>query len=254
MRSLRVLAVVFLVCLVAGVVLAQNDEKPPESLAWIYHVTVKSGHEMEFEKGLAAHMNLHKEAGDPWERMVWMAVTGDEVGSYYIRSGNHTWADFDNETEIPGDREHLMEHVMPHAASVSSAISEWARDVTRWPEDYGMPKMIELTVFHLRPGGWRPFYHAVEKIHSMIEEKDLPMNYSFNWTVSGGSDSEMTLAVPHKSWADFKPMEQSFWGAMEEVYGDYESDVLRKMLDKSVASSESFIVVARPDLSVMPEE
>ena len=41
---------------------------------------------------------------------------------------------------------------------------------------------------------------------------------------------------------------------MGEVYGDFEADMLRKLMDTSVESTESFILVARPDLSVMPEE
>ncbi len=116
-----------------------------------------------------------------------------------------------------------------------------------------MPTMVDVTIFKLRPGAWRSFHHAVKRLHAGIEEKNLPMTYAFDWTVSGGDGDEMILAAPRRSWAEFKPMAEPFWGAMEEVYGEYESDLLRKMLDKSVESSESFILVARPGLSVMPK-
>ncbi len=236
-----------------GMVIAQEAaEKPPESLAWEYFVSPVMGQGMKFEAGMKQHLLLHKKANDPWRRDVWQVVTGDRVGSYIIRTGNHTWADFDHEATIPGDREDLAANVSPYLSSVAAAITEWDTEISRWPQDLPMPKMVEVTVYHLKPGAWRKFYMAIKKVHEAIGEKKLPMNYGWEWTVSGGHGTEITLVVPRATWADFKDPGSSLWKAVEEVYSETEADMLRDLFSKSTESMESFVVTYRDDLSYVP--
>ena len=61
---------------------------------------------------------MHHDAGDPQARTVWEVVSGRDVGSFYLRAGDLTWAGMDLETEIPDDREHIMKEVSPHIKSV----------------------------------------------------------------------------------------------------------------------------------------
>jgi hypothetical protein len=49
-------------------------------------------------------------------------------------------------------------------------------------------------------------------------------------------------------------MEAPFWKMVEEAYGEFETDMLRKMISKSVASQENFIAAYRNDMSCNPPE
>jgi hypothetical protein len=49
-------------------------------------------------------------------------------------------------------------------------------------------------------------------------------------------------------------MDVPFWKMIEEVYGDFETDMLRKMISKSVSSQENFIAAYREDMSYNPPE
>jgi len=227
-------------------------QKPPESLAWVYFVSPAPGQGMKLEAAMKQHYTLHAKANDPWRRNVWEVVTGDHVGSYIIRTGGHTWADFDAEADIPGDREDIATNIAPYVSSVAGAITEWDQDISRWPDDLPMPKMVEVTVYHLKPGAWRKFYMAVKKVHEAIGEKKLPFHYGWEWTASGGHGTEITLVIPHATWADFKGPEGSLWKAVEEVYGETEADMLRGLISKSTKSMESYIVTYRDDLSYVP--
>ncbi len=245
-------AAVILTAWTGAVIAQETSEKPPESLAWEYFVSPAMGQGMKFEAGMKQHFLLHKKANDPWRRDVWQVVTGDQVGSYIIRTGGHTWADFDHEATIPGDREDLAANVSPYMSSVAAAITEWDAEISRWPPDLPMPKLVEVTVYHLKPGAWRDFYMAVKKVHVAIGEKKLPMHYGWEWTVSGGHGTEITLAIPHATWADFKGPGSTLWKAVEEVYSETEADMLRHLFSKSTESTESFIVAYRDDLSYVP--
>jgi hypothetical protein len=49
-------------------------------------------------------------------------------------------------------------------------------------------------------------------------------------------------------------MEGGLWKLVEEVYGDYETDLTRKMWTKSVVHQESFIAAYRENPSYNPPE
>ena len=228
-------------------------EESGENIAQIYHLVPIPGHEAAFEKGLRAHLDLHRRHGDTWTWTTWQVAVGEDVGSYYVHTGEHAWSDFDGMPEIPRDEQHVWEHISPHTASMSSFMTSMADDITRWPADGPKAKMAEIVIFRLRPGMDRAFHHAIRRLHDAIVEKNLPMRYSFEWVVAGNRGPELILAIPRADWAAFRPMENSFWGAVEEVYGDFEAQMLRKLLGKSVAEQKNFVIVLREDLSLMPK-
>jgi len=89
----------------------------------------------------------------------------------------------------------------------------------------------------------------------VIVEKEIPFTYSWSSVVSGGEGPAMTLVFPYKSWTEMGvAMEVPFWKMVEEAYGDFETDMLRKMISKSVASQENFIAAYREDMSYNPPE
>ncbi|GAB4222633.1 MAG: hypothetical protein Kow0062_20950 [Acidobacteriota bacterium] len=242
---LAILAAMVLTC--AGTALG---EKPPEQVAQIFHVAPAPGHEAAFEKGLREHFDLHRQHGDDWNWTTWQVVAGEDLGSYYIHSGSHAWADFDSMPEIPDDQKHVWDHISPHTREMSAMMTALDAEISRMGDRQGPAPMYEIVIFRLRPGMDRAFRHAIKRLHGAIVEKNLPMNYSFEWIVAGNRGSELLLAIPRDTWAAFKPM-GNFWDAVEEVYGDFEAQMLRKLLGKSIAEERNFVVALREDLSLM---
>ena len=60
-----------------------------------YTVTPKDGMVAQFEAALQAHTRWRTENNDPWTWGVSTFEVGEAVGRYAIRSGGHSWADFD---------------------------------------------------------------------------------------------------------------------------------------------------------------
>lgn len=230
----------------------QEAAAPQGSLAMTYAVDVLPGHQAAFEEGYAAHMKLHAEAGDPWQRETWMVVAGEHVGRYYMRSFGHSWASLDDEAEVPNDVEHLESAVMPHVHHLSSMVVEWMPQMSRWPEGPEPPKMVDVTMFTLDYGGVEDFFLVAKKMHSMIGDKALPLQYAWGEVVVGGSGVQLILAMPRSGWSDFEPPKPGIWQVAEEVYGATEGRMMRAMIGEAIKDEQNYVVQYRPDLSYVP--
>ena len=224
----------------------------PEFLAMSHQVWVQAGQALEFEQALKDHWSMHEAAGDPWTWETWEQVTGKGTGSYSIRTAGHTWADFDRENGVDNDREHVINELDPHTKWSQTTITEWDLEISRWPEGSDVPKMVELTEFHLKRGSVKDFYHAVKKISEMIGEEELDYQFAWGWTVSGGTGPMMILAIPHENWADFKDKKPGLWEVAEEAMGRTESGNIRETIDNAVEETKNYVVAHRPDLSYSP--
>lgn len=63
------------------------------------------------------------------------------------------------------------------------------------------------------------------------------------------------MVFPFKSWADYgASWEPAFWKMVEEVHGDYETDLIRKLMNTAIVHQENFMAAYREDLSYIPPE
>jgi hypothetical protein len=243
------------VCLAVGAVVVQADEHTdaPEFLAQTYHVKVLPGHVMEFEAAFKKHQEMHRAAGDPWARHAWVVVAGKNVGTYYFRTHGLTWAMMDEETDVRDDQQDVMENLMPHIKHLSNQVSELMPKVSNWPADYGVPKMMEVSMFTLDYQHMDDFFYGMHKLHTIIADSELPYTYSWWKVVIGGEGAQVYLSMPRNSWSEFKEPSPSLWEIAAEVMGKRESEELRAKLGNAIESEESFVVMYRPDLSYVPE-
>lgn len=252
MKRISVVMLVIGMALMSVPAKAGEEGDMPEFLAMSHQVWVQPGQELEFEQGLKDHWGLHEAAGDPWTWEVWEQVTGKGTGSYSIRSAGHTWADLDQQAEVENDREHVINEIKSHAKWSQTTITEWDLEISRWPEDGGVPKMVEITEFQLKRGATKDFYHAIKQLSELIGEQELDYEYGWGWNVSGGSGPMMILAVPHANWADFKEEKPGLWEVAEEVMGRTGSGHLRSAINDAVEETRNYVVAHRPDLSYSP--
>jgi len=244
--------IVVVVLLFGLVPWAGAGEGAPQSVTQVYFVEVAPSQANQFEAATKSHMAWHRTNNDPWTWQMWQFVNGERVGQYAVATGGHTWADFDTRAVFEQkDVADWTAKVGPYVKGLRSALEVDNKEISRLPKDMKTPKMVEVTVFKLKHARWRAFYHAVEKIHKAIVKKDAPYFYAWRTVANGGESPTMILFVPRNSWAEFEP-KGSFWSMVEEVYGDFETNVIRKTIGKAIRSEESLVAAYRPDLSYVP--
>jgi hypothetical protein len=258
MNRFRMFLIAIIVVAIAAPLTAQEAESPPPMVFQNFFVTVDIGQALAFEAAAKDHFEWHAIHNDTWYWHTWQIINGKHFGQYIIRTGNHTWADFDEHAAFDQqDAADFLENVAGYVTEVSSNIVVAAPDITRWPDDYGMPAMVDVTVFQVNDEYGRAFYDTMEKIHKAIVEKDVPWTYAWSWVASGGEGPGQTwvLVFPFKSWADYgASFEPAFWKMIEEVYGDFETDMIRKMMAKAIDHQENFMAAYRADLSYNPTQ
>jgi hypothetical protein len=223
------------------------------NIAQVYVVTPEDHMDMQFEAALAQHAQWRRDTNDPWSWMVYQVVTGEDVGDFLIRSSGHTWADFDAYDAGFGPQgfANWMEHVGPLVESVDAVIT--AADTTNydWPEDPSSVTLIHLITFELVPGKEPAFFEAVGKFHQAIQQSDYPMHYGFGSLLAGGEGPSVTLALPFANWAAMQGPDKQMATMLAEVYGPAGAQELFEQFNATFSSTESIIIRARPDLSVM---
>lgn len=258
MNKIRMFLIVMTVCAIAIPLVAQEEEKPAPMVAKNHYVTVNSGQALEFEAAYKGHLEWHANKNDTWYWHTWQIANGQNLGQYIIRTGNHTWADFDEHAEFSKeDSAHYLENVSGYVKKLSSTMVVAVPDISKWPDDYGIPTMVDVNVFQVSSQYSQAFYNAMEKIHKAIVEKEMPFTYSWSFVANGGEGPGETwiMVFPFKSWTEYgASWEPNFWKMVEEVYGDYETDLIRKTMNKAIVHQENFMAAYRADLSYNPPE
>ena len=225
------------------------------NIARLYVVTPKSGMTVEFETALGQHAQWRREHEDPWTWIVHQVTSGANYGDYVIRSGNHSWSDFDayDAGFGPEGGVHFNATVDPLVESVSSFITE--RDTTnfRWPDDPNSVNLLQVLRYHLKPGQRETFFQALNKYHQAIVQTNYPIHYAFQNLVNGGPGPAVAGVFPYENWAAFQGPEQTVAQLMAEVYGQEEATAIREQLTSTFTGTESMVIRVRWDLSVIPD-
>ena len=256
MEKTRMFLVALVVLAIAAPLMAAEEEAPQMVVAMNYFVTVNPGQALDFEAAAKSHMEWHASKNDTWYWHTWQIANGQHIGQYIIRTGNHSWADFDQRAEFDQeDTADYLKNVARFVQNLSSNLVVSSPEISKWPADYGMPTMVEVSVIQVKDEYGDAFYHTIKKVHEAIVEKEMPYTYSWSYVANGGEGPGPTwvLVFPFKSWTEYgESMDPAFWKKVEEVFGEFETDLLRKTWSKSVASYESFIAAYRADLSYNP--
>ena len=253
----RKAVLILLVCAFVALVPAlagEEGETQAEFLSMTHDVMVKHGEELQFEEALKNHWAIHAKAGDTQGWEVWMQVTGKNTGMYSIRSGGMTWADLDREPGVEGDVVDVMTNLMPHFQWSSTIITQWDLEMSNWPDSLGTPNMVEITVFHLKPGKEQGFYHAIGRIAEFAKESEIDWQWAWGHAASGGNGSTAVMVIPHENWASFKDDGVNLWKMLEEAKGRNETDMLRDEITSAIDRQENYAAMHRPDLSYVPEK
>jgi hypothetical protein len=220
-----------------------------------YEVTAKAGMAAQLETAIMQHAQWRKANNDPWVWIVYTTETGDNLGTFVIRSGNHTWADFDayDQGFGPEGLTHWNATVAPLVESITSAISRTLPDNNQLPPDGTQIAFVTVTTFHLRPGMEAQFNQLVTQAIDALKAKNWPGYWVWASPVTGGGRGPMMyLAGLYASWADMQEPEPSFEAVMMEALGQDGFMEWAGKIGESTRGTEVVTYRFRPDLSVLP--
>ena len=248
-KTLGTLLVALLLGLVSQNVLAQEN-----NLARMYYMDAKTGMEAGLETALKQHAEWRKEQGDPWTWTVLQVVNGEHLGRFMARSGNHAWGDFDAYDTGFGPKAdiHFNATVAPLIESASSAITSVDTTNVNWHPNNDAVNLISVTTFHLKPGQGEAFTQAINKLHTAIVEHNYPAYHAFEWNVNGAAGQAVSLILPYENWAAMEGPEEPFFAFMARVMGPEEIQKTFAAIDDTYHKQESFVLLQRRDLSVLP--
>jgi hypothetical protein len=211
--------------LLAVPALAQSKPAPIAEY-WVF--TPNNGESAEFWKAFEAHINVRKEAGDPWAWGVYTPLLGDQMGRVSVRYCCFEWADVDayrawNE-ENPDVAKHWSDNVAPHVAKTEHYFTELGWNNSNWNDgDY---KYFGVTNFKLKPSAVAMFDTARDKMSQIA--LDNGWKGSWLWSTRVGGSPMESVVVPYTSFAEMQRDGESFFGFLARVLGseDIAADIL----------------------------
>jgi hypothetical protein len=235
--------------LVGSTAVAQADTN---ILARTYTVKAKPGMSTQFEAALREHAQWRADNGDPWDWNVTMRETGEALGTYGIRSGGHSWADFDayDAGFGPQGLVHWNATVAPLVESVSSAITTTDQELSNPPPAGTAYAFVTITKFHLRPGQEMEFNRLIAEATEIIRDK-LPGYWVWSSPISGGGPGPyIDLVGFPEDWADMADPDPSFEAIMVQEMGQDGFLEWWTNLGQTYRGTDSYTLRRRPDMDV----
>ncbi len=233
-----------------------TESAQSQNLAMVYRVTPKSGSGAGFETAFRQHMEWRKANNDPWVWETYQVAVGQDLGTYFVRSGDHTWADID-----AYEQSELETRAGPHFEATVGLLVESASFVinatdttkVRMPADITSLNLFWVETYNLKPDQVQAFNEAVDKFHQAIVQHDAPLYYVFTSLVVGGTGPRISVVIFAENWAGFAGPDQSFEELMTATYGAEGAMELFQQFGGSYTSMETAVLRLRRDLSNLPE-
>ncbi|WP_153638005.1 hypothetical protein [Prolixibacter sp. NT017] len=246
-RTLLVgLMVVVMFGLTANGLFAQS-----KNLAKVYYVKVKDGESGAFQNALKQHAQWRMDNGDPWNWNIYQVVNGKNMGDFIIRSGGHSWADFDNYEDFnaKGSAE-FVKNVSPYIAKITSEISANDTTLVNWYPNNDEVNLIQVYAYKLNPGHGMDFYNAIKAYGDAIKKEGRKDYYGVIWNVNGGSALVVDLVFPYKNWAEMEGPKEKWRDFTKRVLGEEKAKMVHDKLVNSYSDVYGYVVQWRKDLSV----
>jgi len=224
-----------------------------QDLTMVWQFTPRADAMGSFEAALKAHMEFRQEQGDAWSWGIGQVVVGEKVGTYYALSGAHSWADFDaynNSAFTQLADAHWGATVQPLVENEMNWISRGLPEMSRLPEEPMEPTLFEVTTFYLNPGGEFAFNDAIGKLLQAVSDAGAPMYWSASTPRVGTEGPTISIMGMAEDWAGLAEPDPTMEQVLTEAYGEDGAMEIFNQFASAYHHYTSFIVVARPDLSI----
>lgn len=229
-----------------GFITTSEIQAQDGQIAQVYEMTPIFGHTDMVAEAIREHVKWRKENGDSWSWDIFQVITGENMNSFFARSGFHTWAELDD-TYVEGAIEHFNETVMPHLADFKSSITQGIPSMTNMggPEDLNLYQVVFYDVI---PRRQQDMMQATAKFSEIVTEKMPHMYHAFANIVAGGDGSRLMGVFPRANWAAFDGDEEMEKVLLEEL-GPEGMQELYTQFTSSIRGERNFIAAHRKDLS-----
>ena len=237
------------IALVVTATFAFGQELPdPPTQTTVFEVAPIPGHALEFEAALKEHMAWAREQGSAWEWEVFEITHGKRVGSYLLVSGDHSWADFDTNSEFAAPATARWQgQVSQHVESVAGGIYSMMVGFTRAPEDdLDSYPLRGVSFFSMLPTSGRHFLPNLRKVTDALGTQPSAPPELWYQQVGGGQQGTFMSVRPFRKWADWP--NRGLARAMNQAMDPAESGAIVAELGKVILREETMVVVMRPDL------
>ena len=205
----------------------------------------------QFEVALRDHAKWRAENEDPWDWSVSAHETGENLGAFSIRSGGHSWADFD--AYDAGFAQQGLTHwnatVAPLVESISSAITSTNDALSNGPPA-NWSSFITVTRYHLRPGREAEFNRLVAQATELVRDK---IEGYWVWSSSmtgGGPGPYMDLVSFAQNWSDMAAPDPSFEALMMQEMGAEAFQEWGTSIGQTYRGTVTYTIRRRPDMDV----
>jgi len=228
-----------------------QDQAQNEGVARVVFITPKDGQGPALEKAITAyHHFMGDKAGAL--RYQWYAIaSGDDMGSYVARTGDHNWADFDAEHDWDAAAaEKFASEVAPLVANTRFVYTVEERDWGMWPESIDGYNLFSVTHWYVQDGQMGAFRAGLGKIDAALKSGGFTGHYGIASIASGDHGNPMVLVIPSKGFAEMAPIEPSFMSVLAKGVGGPEAaGKLLSDFGATYKTGRSYLLRARPDLS-----
>lgn len=195
-----------------------------DGAAELIMITAKSGQGQALEDAIKQYHHWIADKEGHWEYQWYMIETGPNSGKYVARSGDHNWAEFDEEFDWEDEaNEAFLANVAPLIESYERMLTEEMEDFAYWPEDFSGYTLFQVEHWYVKNGQYGKFRQGLETVHAALTEADFGQHYGFQSTVSGGKGNEVTLVLPMQGYAGFADEDPDFFDIVSEALGGPEA-------------------------------
>lgn len=252
--KLRSLAVVFALAVLSVIppVPAFAQQKPG-NVTLVVEMTPKPGSEKQLEAGLKQLAGWYASNNDPQSCVVFVQITGENVGTYsLVRRWMH-WADLGN--PVPSEEQMHSEIAKAMGDTVAKRVVKVYEEI---PElDHSSmdhpAKYYELDTFHVPLGKQDRFAAAVGRFREAIEKTESPMDVSWLALTEGGEFGTWVAAIGHDSSGDFgSPTPDE---VLNKAFGAEQGNATVNEISALIGGHFTEEVIEfRPDLSYFPKK
>lgn len=251
MRKGTLAVTLLFACLFAVVASAQEmSEKKNDTIFFIYQLTPKMGMAGKFEEAFKQHKEWRKQQGDTMTWIVAEIMTGENAGSYLVRTNNTTWGNFDT-YDVPGWLQNYEENVSPYMEKFNLKIMRVDKELQNLPPDNSYYNFIQLEFIDVNYDKMMEFWTAVKAFHEALQAGNAPFYYQFLHVASGDQENRVVLAMFHQSFASFNTPDKGPYDYLVAHIGEQKAKEMAALWNNAIKKSSTQLIHVRPDMSLM---
>ena len=257
MKRLSILG--FIAALIVPISVVADEHEAPPPLTDVWMAVPKADMAQEFEAAVAKHMAFRADNGDSRQWMTFTPVIGDKLNVYLFRACCFDWADQDayiaEDTE-KGFGANWGENVDQYVDHYHHYLDRVDWENSHWPDEGTDGPYYGVTRWVWKEGAPSAAYDARKQMSKLAKDGGWgEKGNAWVWLHQVGGEDALALAIPHASYADMAPPEQSFYEfASEELGSEKKADEMFADFSSGFASSDYTVWKYREDLSAPSSE